>query len=90
MADKLMYTPNDDTQNYPYCSLQLVVKTFGYRTYEPTNQNSIIVPKVVKPTNNLKTLGTRVINSPPTHSCINSLNKFCCERKTVKSFKVLF
>ena len=50
MADKLMCTSNDDTQNYPFCRLQLVVKTFGHSTYdnEPTNQNSI--PKVVKPT----------------------------------------
>ena len=28
MADKLMYIPNDDIQNYPYCILQLVIKTF--------------------------------------------------------------
>ena len=25
MADKLMYIPNDDKQNYPFCRLQLVV-----------------------------------------------------------------
>ena len=24
MADKLMYIPNDATQNYPFCLLQLV------------------------------------------------------------------
>ena len=36
MDDKLIYIPNDDTQNYPFCRLQLVVKTFGL----PTNQNS--------------------------------------------------
>ena len=51
MADKLSYIPNDDTQNHSFCRLQLVVETFGYSTYEPTNQNSIKVPKVVKPTN---------------------------------------
>ena len=28
MADKLLYTPNDDTQKYPFCRLQLVVETF--------------------------------------------------------------
>ena len=29
--------PNDDTQNYPFCRLQLVVETFGQSTYW-TNQ----------------------------------------------------
>ena len=24
--------PNDDTQNYPFCRLQLVVETFGHST----------------------------------------------------------
>ena len=28
MADELMYIHNDDTQNYPFCRLQLVVETF--------------------------------------------------------------
>ena len=28
MADKLLYTPNDNTQKYPFCKLQLVVNTF--------------------------------------------------------------
>ena len=32
MADKLMYIPSDDTQNYPFCRLQLVVETFGNLT----------------------------------------------------------
>ena len=32
MADKLMYKPNDDTQNYLFCRLQLVVETFGHLT----------------------------------------------------------
>ena len=27
MTDKLMYVPNYDTHNYPYCRLQLVVRT---------------------------------------------------------------
>ena len=38
MADKLMYIPNDDTQNYPFCNLQLVVETFGHLTRR-TNQS---------------------------------------------------
>ena len=32
ITDKLMYIPNDDTQNYPFCKLQLVVETFGHLT----------------------------------------------------------
>ena len=47
MANKLMYTPNDDTQNYPFSRLQLEVETFGHST----NQNLMKFPKVVKPTN---------------------------------------
>ncbi len=46
-----MYSPNDDAQNYAFCRLQLVVKTFGHLTYEPTNHILIKLPKVVKPTN---------------------------------------
>ncbi len=30
MAGNLMFIPNDDTQNYPFCRLQLVVKTFEH------------------------------------------------------------
>ena len=51
MNGKLMYIPNDDTQNHSFCRLQLVVETFKHPTYEPTNQNSIKVPNVVKPAN---------------------------------------
>ena len=32
MADKLMYLPNDETQNPPFCRLQLVVETIGHST----------------------------------------------------------
>ena len=28
MDDKLMYIPNDDTENYPFCKLQLGFETF--------------------------------------------------------------
>ncbi len=39
MADKMMYIPNDDKQNYSFCRLQLVVETFEHPTQELTNQN---------------------------------------------------
>ena len=48
MANKLMYIPNDNTQNYTFCRLQKVVETFGYSSFKPTNQNSVKVPKVPK------------------------------------------
>ena len=32
MADKLLYIPNYDTQNEPFCILQFVVETFGNST----------------------------------------------------------
>ena len=28
MADSLVYIPSNDTQDYPFCRLQLVVETF--------------------------------------------------------------
>ena len=49
MADRFMYIPNDDAQNYTTCILQLMIETFGHFT-ETTNQNLIKVPKVVKQT----------------------------------------
>ena len=50
MADKFLYIPKDNTQNYTY-GLQLVVKTLNTQLYDPTNQNLMKVPKVVKSTN---------------------------------------
>ena len=38
-ADKLFYIPNDDTQNPPFCRLQLVLKTVVQSTKLPANQN---------------------------------------------------
>ena len=46
MADKLMYIPNDDTQSYPFCRLQLVVDTFGHSTYL-TNQLKLKVTNIL-------------------------------------------
>ena len=70
MAQKLMYIPNDDIENYPFCRLQSWFKTF-----QPTNQNSMKVPKVVKPINKkkgyYKTLGAVVINSLMSTPCLN-------------------
>ena len=46
MADKLMYIPNDDTKNYSFCRLKLVVETLDTQLNEPTNKISIKIPKV--------------------------------------------
>ena len=48
MADKLMYIPNTDTQNYPFCKFQSRVDTLDTQINKPTNQNSYLVPKVVE------------------------------------------
>ena len=48
MADKLINIHTDDTQNYPFCRLELVVET---QLISTTNQNSVKVPKVVNLTN---------------------------------------
>ena len=47
MADKLMYIPINDTQNYPLCRLHLVVKNKVLNFLKKQSK----VPKVVKPTN---------------------------------------
>ena len=51
MTDKLMYIPNDYTQNYPFYRLKFLLKRLDTQFNEPKDQNSIKVPKVVKPTN---------------------------------------
>ena len=45
MTDKFMFIPNDDTLNYPFFRLKLVVETFGHLTLL-TNQSKFT--KVVK------------------------------------------
>ena len=63
MAYKLMYIPNDDTQHFLFNYWQ---KRLDTQLNESTNQNSLRVPKVVKPTNKkryYKTLETSVIDS---------------------------
>ena len=49
MADKFLYILNNNTQNYPFCRLKLVVETFELS--KPTNENSGKIPKIVKQTN---------------------------------------
>ena len=41
MTDKFMYIPNNDTQNYPFCILKLVVETFDTQLNEPGNFNAM-------------------------------------------------
>ena len=65
MAEKLMYIPNDDIQNYLFRRLKLVVEAFKHLKSQPI--------KIQKSPNLLsqwirkryhKTLGTGVLNSP--------------------------
>ena len=47
MDDNLMHIPNDNTQDYLFCRLQVVVDT---QLNKPIKHNSLKVFKVVKPT----------------------------------------
>ena len=47
MPDKLMHIPNDETQDYYFCRLQIVVEIFGHSTSKFEYKSS----QVVKPTN---------------------------------------
>ena len=40
MADKLIYISKDNTQNYPFCTLKLVVETFWHLKEPTKNQKS--------------------------------------------------
>ena len=54
MTDKLMYTDKDDKQNYKNSvDYKQWLKRLGTQLNKPTNQSSIRVPKVVKPTNKI-------------------------------------
>ena len=61
MAEKLLYIPNDDSQNNNQW-----LKCLDTKNNDQTNQNLIKVPKFVKSMNQktfTKTLGTSVIRS---------------------------
>ena len=75
MADKLVYIPNNDSQNYSFCNLQLVVETLDTQFKETTNQNFIKVPKVVKQ-RYYNSIRTSVINSPMSPPSLRGRNVF--------------
>ena len=50
MTVKFMDIPNDETQNYPFSCLQLVVETFEHSRDKLSNQNSV-KDNNFKPTN---------------------------------------
>ena len=61
MANKLIYIPNDDTQNYPFFRVQLVGETFG-RLNKPIKiqlKSPKLLSKRIR-TGYYKTLGTKV------------------------------
>ena len=66
MDDRLMYIPSDDTQNYPFCRIKLVVAMLEHPKLWINQPKFTKVPKVVEPTNKkryYKTLGISVIIS---------------------------
>ena len=50
-TDKLMYFIKDDTRDYSYCKLKLVVETFEHSTLLTNQSKCTKVPKVIEPTN---------------------------------------
>ena len=65
MTKKLMYIPNDDSQNCPFCRLQLVVETLDTKLNKLTNHNSLKPLKLLSQRIRKyyhKTLGTSVIS----------------------------
>ena len=46
MVDKLMYIPNDELQDYPFCIVKLVDETFGHSTKNQPIKIHSKVPKV--------------------------------------------
>ena len=64
MADKLIYTPNND---FSYVNYNYWFKSLDTQLNESSNQNSSKVSRVENPTNTktlLKTLGTSLIKRP--------------------------
>ena len=51
MAHKFMYILNDFTQNNPFILYVTINGLLDIQPNEPTNQDSIKVPKVVEPMN---------------------------------------
>ena len=57
MAVKFMHIPNDDTQNFPLCRLELVVEIFGKPTFFSAQSKLNKGPKKCK----AKKIGTLII-----------------------------
>ena len=51
MVDTLIYISNDETQNYPFCRLKLVVETFEHLTKWTNQLKFTEVTEATKPTN---------------------------------------
>ena len=69
MDDKLMYIINVDTQNYPFCRLQLVTSGLDTQLKKPTI-NFIKFPKANKQENIIITLVTALCPLPNCIECI--------------------
>ncbi len=63
MADKLMYNSNDDTQNYPFGKLILVVEPFEHSTNQNLLKSQKLLDKRIRK-RYYKNFATRVINNP--------------------------
>ena len=75
MADRFMYNPNDDTQNYSFCRLKLSywLKRLDTQVSDQTNRLSMEVPNIVEPTYK-ETFGASAINMPIFNSALKLLH----------------
>ena len=101
MANNLMYIPNDDTQNYHICRLQLLVKMFGHSTFRTkqskfNNKSPKLSSQLIRKSY-YKTLGTKVINSPMSPHSQTTILLFpereatmCLIQKSPKFYKNVF
>ena len=73
IADKLIFIPNDDTQNYSLCRLKLKIKTFQHSTLL-TNQSKLLSQRIRKRYHEI--LETSLFNSPFSPLSMGNLDFF--------------
>ena len=81
-----MHIPNVDTQNCPFCKLNLVVETFGHST-KGTNQSTFNKSSQIKKTL-LFEFGTSVINSPMSPSSLENCTFVLLKKMNLKHIYV--
>ena len=71
MANKLTCIPLDNTQNYPFCKLHLVVETFGHLINQLPMSPKLLNQQIIK--RYYKTFGISVIKSLMSSPSLNRI-----------------